>query len=83
MTVKIAKKDLDYAAAHLEASLKTRGARVEHSRLRQRKHGLYAMATVNGIDVETLMPFGAVEWAAIARQMIATADAAGGVGLVM
>lgn len=80
---KIAQSDLNLAASHLDKTLRLNGARAANTRIRQRKAGLYAMATVNGIDVETFLPFGSVEWATIARQMIAIADAAGGVAQVM
>lgn len=80
---KIKREDLDIAAAHLHQTLHLQGARSEHTRIRERKGGLYALATVNGVDVENFLPFGMIEWATIARQMIAVADAAGGVGLVM
>lgn len=79
----ISPKDLKLAAGHLHQTIVLHGARVEKTRLRQRKKGLYALATVNGIAVETLLPRGMVEWADIAQQMIATADASVGVAMVM
>lgn len=83
MASKVPREDLNTAAAHLHQTLQLHGARAEKTRIRQRATGLYAMATVNGIDVENFLPFGMIEWATIARQMIATADAAGGVAQVM
>lgn len=80
---KVGRKDLNLAAAHLQQTIVLQGARVEKTRIRQRKHGLYALATVNGISVETLMPRGMVEWSVIARLMIAQAEESGGVAQVM